>query len=215
MPKSKKNHLKRKTRKLHKKYKKNMRGGVFTAQEEARLNAENFTPEQIDILNQLNIPMATIDQAIDYFNDNLNKIIIFIAQQLNTNPNVNLFAYPEMGQGNNDNDEQPGPGIDLADLQGDGNPQQNMDMDMDMDNQNNELDQTGVTSMADESDDEFEMEGGRKRHTRRRKNGKRKSHRRHKKGGALYGRGYGANCYDPNYSIYNTNLLKLFPYSSK
>ena len=28
----------------------------------------------------------------------------------------------------------------------------------------------------------------------------------------LYGRGYGANCYDPNFSIYNTNELKLFPY---
>ena len=213
MPKSKKVHWKRKTRKLHKKYKKNMRGGVFTAQEEARLNAENFTPEQIDILNQLNIPMGTIDQAIDYFNDNLNKIIIFIAQELNTNPNVNLFAYPEIVQENNDNDEQPGPGLDLADLQGDVDPQQNMDMDMDMDNQDNELDQTGNTSMADESDDD-EMEGGRKRHTRRKK-GNRKSHKRNKKGGALYGRGYGANCSDPNYSIYNTNLLKLFPYSSK
>jgi hypothetical protein len=44
----------------------------------------------------------------------------------------------------------------------------------------------------------------------------RKSRRtRKQKGGVLYGRGYGANCYDPNYSIYNTNMLKLFPYSSK
>ena len=35
------------------------------------------------------------------------------------------------------------------------------------------------------------------------------------RGGAMYGRGYGANCYDPNYSIYNTNMLKLFPYTPK
>ena len=150
--------------KKHYTYKKHMRGGVFTAQEEARLNAENFTPEQIDILNQSNIPMATIDQAIDYFNDNLNKIIIFIAQQLNVNPNVNLFAYPEIGQENDD--EQPGPGIDLADLQGDA-PQ---NMDMDMDNQNNDLDQTGNTSIADESDDD-DFHGGkhRRRNTKRRR----------------------------------------------
>lgn len=44
---------------------------------------------------------------------------------------------------------------------------------------------------------------------------------RHKKksktmkgGKTVYGRGYGANCNDPNYSIYNTNLLKLFPYKA-
>ena len=42
-------------------------------------------------------------------------------------------------------------------------------------------------------------------------NGKRRTHRS-QKGGQCYGRGVGANTYDPNYSIYNTNMLKLFPY---
>ena len=32
------------------------------------------------------------------------------------------------------------------------------------------------------------------------------------RGGTCYGNGVGANNYDPNLSIYNTNLLKLFPY---
>lgn len=32
------------------------------------------------------------------------------------------------------------------------------------------------------------------------------------KGGTCYGRGVGSSNYDPNYSIYNTNMLKLFPY---
>ena len=31
-------------------------------------------------------------------------------------------------------------------------------------------------------------------------------------GGRCYGTGVGANSYDPNFSIYNTNLLKLSPY---
>jgi hypothetical protein len=35
------------------------------------------------------------------------------------------------------------------------------------------------------------------------------------KGGKIYGNGYGANCSDPNYSIYNTNLKTLFPYKPK
>ena len=63
----------------------------------------------------------------------------------------------------------------------------------------------GMTSGEEDSD----QEGGRKRRKKTRKN------RKYKKGGDLYGNGYGANCYDPNYSIYNTNLLKLFPYSTK
>jgi len=40
------------------------------------------------------------------------------------------------------------------------------------------------------------------RHTRRRK----------QRGGICYGNGVGANNYDPNFSIYNTNELQLFPY---
>lgn len=36
-----------------------------------------------------------------------------------------------------------------------------------------------------------------------------RSRRRHKGGQNI-----GANCSDPNYSIYNTNFLKLFPYKA-
>jgi hypothetical protein len=35
------------------------------------------------------------------------------------------------------------------------------------------------------------------------------------KGGKCYGNGVGANSNDINYSIFNTNLLKLFPYNPK
>ena len=48
--------------------------------------------------------------------------------------------------------------------------------------------------------------GGKSRRTRR-------TRRTVKKGGALYGTGVGANCYDPNFSIYNTRELELFPYN--
>ena len=39
-----------------------------------------------------------------------------------------------------------------------------------------------------------------------------KSHKNKFIGGQRYGTGVGSNCYDPNLSIFNTNLLKLFPY---
>ena len=33
-----------------------------------------------------------------------------------------------------------------------------------------------------------------------------------KGGETRYGTGVGSNCYDPNFSIFNTNLLQLAPY---
>jgi hypothetical protein len=48
---------------------------------------------------------------------------------------------------------------------------------------------------------------------KRNKNKRRKGNRtRKQRGGMCFGRGVGANAYDPNYSIYNTNELQLFPY---
>jgi hypothetical protein len=44
------------------------------------------------------------------------------------------------------------------------------------------------------------------------KNNKRTRRRRNLRGGRCYGTGVGANNYDPNFSIYNTRELQLFPY---
>ena len=97
----------------------------------------------------------------------------------------------------------------------------------------------GITDNEEEDDDQ---EGGKKnkkqsrknktKKNKTRKNKTKKNKRKQKtnklkkkqikskktntlKGGMVYGNGYGANCNDPNYSIYNTNLLKLFPYNPK
>lgn len=52
------------------------------------------------------------------------------------------------------------------------------------------------------------------RRTRRVKRAKSYRKKRSQRGGQCYGRGVGANTFDPNYSIYNTNMLNLFPYRS-
>ena len=49
----------------------------------------------------------------------------------------------------------------------------------------------------------FPPEGGKRRKSRK---------SRKMKGGMRYGTGVGANCFDPNFSIYNTPTLSLFPY---
>jgi hypothetical protein len=51
--------------------------------------------------------------------------------------------------------------------------------------------------------------GGRRKTRKGRKYG-RKS--RKQRGGMCFGNGVGANNYDPNFSIYNTRELTLFPY---
>ena len=48
-----------------------------------------------------------------------------------------------------------------------------------------------------------------RRRTSRKIHKKRPSRKRGLRGG-----NFGGNCPDPNFSIYNTNLLKLFPYST-
>jgi hypothetical protein len=47
---------------------------------------------------------------------------------------------------------------------------------------------------------------------RSKKNKKSYKKTRKQRGGICYGNGVGANSYNPNYSIYNTNELTLFPY---
>lgn len=48
--------------------------------------------------------------------------------------------------------------------------------------------------------------------TRTRKNRRHRRGKRSQRGGICYGNGVGANSYDPNFSIYNTRELELFPY---
>jgi hypothetical protein len=48
-----------------------------------------------------------------------------------------------------------------------------------------------------------------KKRTSRKLSGKRHSRKSNLRGG-----NFGGHCPDPNFSIYNTNLLKLFPYST-
>ena len=53
--------------------------------------------------------------------------------------------------------------------------------------------------------------GGKKRKTmKRRKRSRMRS--KNQRGGMCFGNGVGANNYDPNFSIYNTRELTLFPY---
>ena len=55
-----------------------------------------------------------------------------------------------------------------------------------------------------------------RRKTFRRKYSKTRSHRKNTRKTRSHrgGQNIGSNCSDPNYSIFNTNFLKLFPYKA-
>ena len=54
----------------------------------------------------------------------------------------------------------------------------------------------------------------RKVNTSKRRTSRKIYRKRHSRKHGLRGGNFGGHCPDPNFSIYNTNLLKLFPYST-
>ena len=175
---------------------KNLKGGAFTHDEEDQLRQLGFTDEEIDNLNNSNVSIDIVNQAIEYYHNNSFQIIVGIAQQLNENG---------LHHQNEQNEEQPF--LNLDDLNGQ-DPDEQLDNIPHAENDIHNLDESGNTSIADDFD------GGKKRRRTKQKkiNVKRKRTHKKMKGGQCYGRGYGANSYDPNLSIYNTSLTTLFPY---
>jgi len=202
------------------------RGGVFTQeQEHTLLDQGGFDQQEVDLLNQNNVSFQNIQTATNYVLDNNeHTIAVFIASCL-------------QNQGNQNNQNEMPQGLNIDDLQGEGeegNP--NLNDAFIQDNNNDELNNSGVTdpereSFDDDDDDEEEDDGdgngdlgwndqhnqpgGRRRKTRKGRKGKKGSKSRKTKkqrGGMRYGTGVGSNCFEPNYSIYNTPTLSLFPY---
>jgi hypothetical protein len=206
MPKSKKN-LHKKNSKKNRKSKKQMKGGDFTPNEIQQLQGQGFTQYQIQSLDELGVSLNQVMQKINNIinenpegfhgnSDDLNEqVMIELLNEL-------IFDNPNAQQLN----------LDEVIPQGENN-QHVFDHDSETE---------GKTDSEQDSDNEFDEEFGGKRNKKRKtyKNKKlskktkktRKNINRRQKGGVCYGNGVGANTYDPNYSIYNTNLLKLFPY---
>ena len=224
-------------RRPHIKRRKVMKGGAYNLGELDILRNNNFTDYQIDSLETLNI---SIDEVMDKINELINQgenqddIPELVMESI---MNANIF------QNQNDVNIEPiqeneedihylddlnsshGSSLHLSELdnisQNTTNPDESFisnDRDSSMSN-----DRDSSMSMSNES---F---GGKKRQRifskkvkkikkgkKSKKGRKSKKNRKSKKqrGGTCYGSGVGANNYDPNFSIYNTRELKLFPYKS-
>jgi hypothetical protein len=83
-------------------------------------------------------------------------------------------------------------------------------------NLSNNSSDSGNTTVADDSLLDF---GGKRSNRSAKKSSKKRrktrKNKRKQRGGMCFGSGVGANSYDPNFSIYNTRELELFPYRPK
>ena len=232
MKKTKKNNIKNRYARVNIKSKKNMKGG-FAPDEMQNLLDNGFQQNQVNELSNKNITLDTVNQAIEYFNDNSHQIIVGIAENFNANatPLSNLSLddsssnQPVLNVSNlqtPESNEMPQAQSDTNNI----NTSQPLNLNGDVsgnavgDISGNTVGDVSGNAVADVSGNVFgnisgiannPLTGG-KRTKKNNKRLKRNKTYRKIKGGAMYGTGYGANCYDPNFSIYNTNLTKLFPY---
>lgn len=213
-----KRHTRHKRHRRHRR--KTMKGGAFTSQEIQELEAQGFSQYNIQSLDELNVSYNQVMQKINSIMNQSNNSYNgnsddMVEQVMNEFLNENIFDNPEAIPHNHDdqhvlNDDD----LNASFLSQDSNLDQSQGSlhlsDLEQDSR-----MSGYTTNPDESFGEF---GGRKRKSHRnRKHSKkgrktRKNRKQKQKGGKCYGNGVGANSYEPNYSIYNTNLLKLFPY---
>jgi len=191
---------------------KSMKGGAFTEQEKQDLKAQGFTNSNIDSLEDFNVRYDQVEQKINSYNGNPDDMVDHV---------MYIIFNEQMNDQGFNNEIIPHNDNDLHDLNDD-------DLNASFESHGSNLNQSqGSLHLSDleqnsrmsgHTTDPDESFGGKKRKSRKiRKHSKkgrktRKHRRRKQRGGTCYGRGVGANSYDPNYSIYNTNELKLFPY---
>ena len=209
---------KRYNKKSSKRYSRKMVGGDFTEAEKVTLSNKGFTPEHIDILSNTGIGLNIIEMSLNQINPNTGAK--FTPQEL-----IDSVAEANEEIANFDEDAVvPDQENGVIDGMAGMNNMNNMNNMAGV--ENHYVDQGPALNMADlepESPRSVTELGGRKRRrtmkksrttkkrtTKKRTMKKRKG--RSQRGGNCYGNGVGANAYDPNYSIYNTNQLQLFPY---
>jgi hypothetical protein len=162
-----------------------MKGGAFSQQELQQLQSSGFDEYQIESLTALGVS----------FNEVREKINILM------NQGVDGF------HGNSDTiTEQV-----MVELFNEHNFDNTTNQDV---NNLDELNTNNIDGIISGYTTSEEIGGMRRRKITKKRRGKKGRKTRKQRGGMCFGNGVGANSNDPNYSVYNTNMLKLFPYKA-
>ena len=164
-----------------------MKGGAFPQQELQHLQTFGFDEYQIESLTSLGV---SFNEVREKFNNLMNE-------------GVDGF------HGNSDTiTEQV-----MAELLNEYNLENPTNQDVNNLDELNNNNIDGIISGYTTSEEIGGMRMRRRKITKKRR-GKKGRKTRKQRGGMCFGNGVGANNNDPNYSVYNTNMLKLFPYKA-
>ena len=213
-----------------------MRGGAFSQNELHQLENQGFTEYQIQTLTDLGVSFNEVMQKINTImnqgengfhgnSDDLTEqvIIELLNEHIFENPNANDII-PHADDDNHyiddDNDlnlsmDHSQGSLHLSDLNV---TNDSMDANTTLPDESlNGSQMSDISMPSNNSENEsFASEiGGKKRRRKTHRKNKKGKKSRKQKGGMCYGNGVGANSYDPNFSIYNTRELELFPYRPK
>ncbi len=214
--------LRRPKRKSYRKRTRKMVGGAFTPEETQQLLGWGFSDNDIEILSDTGVGLNIIQMSLNQINPATGapftpqELIISVQEANNEMNNLDIS-----GISNAPDDEHD---LDNSYLSDEGSMNTTQESDSQMSNitfnddyslNNNSLHLSDLENSNNNStnttrDDSF---GGRKRKTRKGRKGRKYGRKsRKQRGGTCFGNGVGANNYDPNFSIYNTRELTLFPY---
>jgi hypothetical protein len=165
-------------------------GNTFTPQELVQNIQDAINNDNNDDLNISGISNASDDEhdLPDFDDNNLDNSL-----SMNTTRENNSFMNESIGS----IDNQSNGSLHLSDLN-----------DEHEDDQNNSVN----TTREDNSFGGKTRKGRKSRKSKKTKKSKKSKKSRKQRGGTCYGNGVGSNNYDPNFSIYSTRELQLFPY---
>ena len=173
----------------NKKHDRHMKGGDFLQVEKDQLAAMGFTDEQLVHLAVI----ASMDELQNRYNSLNGNITPADIAELVTYRLLNMDDWQNTSNLN-----------DLSSIHGD---------------DDNTIAIDDISFSSDDTDANTDIEdntfGGKKRKSKKSRKSRKSKKTRKQKGGMCYGTGVGANYNNPNYSIYNTELLELFPYKPK
>ena len=223
--------------KSHKRISKKMFGGDFSQEENQQLLNLGFTENDINLLSDNSVGFNIIQIRLSQVNPSTGNLFTpqeIIQQENEVDGERNVLNISNISNASTDSDDvgdnfinpyrRPNNNpLTISDLNDSNASSNNTTYESELDNS---IGYDNVFNWSDVSqpDSQPDSVGGKKKRKtikrrtmkmrrtmkKRKTTKKRKSHKQ--RGGTCFGNGVGANSYDPNFSIYNTRELSLFPY---
>jgi len=196
-----------------------MVGGAYSQSEKEQLINHGFAEDQINTLQEMNISFNNIITKVNQLMNNGPDVLTetdkrtIVEQIMIELLNENIFD--SIPPANNDDHsfnnldlsmDQSHGSLHLSDLD---NSRDSMDVDTSIADESQ-----GTMTSFSENPSFLNETGGKKRRKKTNRKVRKGTKSRKQKGGTCFGNGVGANSFDPNFSIYNTRQLQLFPYKT-